>query len=148
MSGDQHDAFESEPGDQAPSIDLDDLLHPEEQRKFRRLCLPTTSVELAELSDVVQMHVHHVEANAVPTTDVESAQRIATALSALLDPTSGEGFTADERALVRGAVEYFLLNDDADDDMIDALGFDDDARVVNSVLRRIDRTEYTINLPT
>lgn len=133
---------------QAPAIDLDDLLHPDEQSKFRRLCLPTTSVELAELNDVVQMHLHHVEENAKPSTDIESAQRIATALQALLDPATGEGFTADERALVRGAVEYFLLNDDADDDLTDALGFDDDARVLNSVLRRIERPDYIVNLPT
>ncbi len=130
----------------APAIDLDDLLHPEEQRTFRRLCMPTSSVDLAELLDVVRMHLAHVKENATPSTDVESAERIATAFEALLDPSGGEGFADDERSLLRGAAEYFLLDADADDDLTDPLGFDDDARVLNSVLKRIGRAEFSIEL--
>ncbi len=127
----------------APSIDLDDLLHPEEQRRFRNLCLPTNSFELAETIQTVRLHIEHVRTHADSKTDVDMAERIATAFEALLDAELG--FADDERALIRGAVEYFLLDDDADGDMEDPVGFDDDARVLNSVLDRIGQPQFKIN---
>ena len=42
--------------------------------------------------------------------------------------------------------EYFLLADDASDDLDDVFGFDDDARVVNSMLDRIGRPQHRIEL--
>ncbi len=125
-----------------PVIDLDALLHPNEQSKFRRLCLPTTSVELTELAGVVEMHLARVKDVGDHRTDIETAERIAGVLTQLLGGTSG--FADDERALLRGAVEYFLMTDDADGDLDDVLGFDDDARVLNSVLERLDRPDLKV----
>lgn len=125
-----------------PVIDLDALLHPNEQSKFRKLCLPTSSVELTELAGVVEMHVVRVKEMGDHRTDIETAERIAAALTELLNGTSG--FADDERALLRGAVEYFLMTDDADGDLEDVLGFDDDARVLNSVLDRLDRGDLKV----
>ena len=62
--------------------------------------------------------------------------------------TSEIDLNDESRSQVRGAVEYFLLTDDADGDMDDALGFDDDARVLNTVLDRIGHPEFAVNLPT
>ncbi len=126
----------------APAIDLDELLHPEEQSRFRRLCLETSSAELAELAGVVQLHVDQVRDVADHRADVETADRIASVLIKVL--TGTKGFAPDERALLRGAVEYFLLTEDADGDLTDVLGFDDDVRVVNSVLDRIEQSEHRI----
>lgn len=127
-----------------PSIDLDDLLHPDEQRRFRALCLPTSSFELAESIETVRLHIDHVRTHATAATDLDMAERIASSFEALLD--ADIGFADDERALIRGAVEYFLLDDDADGDMTDPLGFDDDVRVLNSVLDRINQPDFKIKL--
>jgi uncharacterized membrane protein YkvA (DUF1232 family) len=126
-------------------FDIEDLLHPDEQRRFRRLCIDTSAEELEQMIDVVGIHLDHVRANAGPSTDVETAELVADAATKLL------AFSLDldrrERALVRGAVEYFILNDDASDDLEDVLGFDDDARVLNSVLDRIGRADLKVRLP-
>ncbi len=143
MSDEQSVSSEVDDGP-VPSIDLDDLLHPDEQRRFRALCLPTSSFELADSLETVRLHIEHVRMHATPSTDVDMAERIASSFEALLD--ADLGFAADERALIRGAVEYFLLADDADGDMADPLGFDDDVRVLNSVLDRINQPTFKIDL--
>ncbi|MFT7597344.1 MAG: hypothetical protein ACI8TP_000262 [Acidimicrobiales bacterium] len=125
-----------------PAIDLDALLQPDEQSRFRRLCLATSSEELLELDDVVAMHLDQVKQMADHRTDLETAEEIATALHSLL--SLEVVFGDDERTLVRGAVEYFLLMDDADGDISDVLGFDDDARVLNSVLDRIGQPQLKV----
>ncbi|MGB5759621.1 MAG: hypothetical protein WBM50_22090 [Acidimicrobiales bacterium] len=129
-----------------PTIDLQDLLRPDEQRRFRRLCLATSPEELGQLTTVIDMHLDHIRRDAGPTTDVETAEMIGDALGRLL--RSEIDFDAEARAQIRGAVEYFLLTDDAAGDLEDVLGFDDDARVVNTVLNRIGHSEFAVDLPT
>jgi hypothetical protein len=131
------------PGDE-PIFDLEDLLNPDEQARFRRLCLDTAADELAQLAGVVELHLEHIRNHDNPSTDVETAERIAASLMALL--SSDGAFDAGDRALIRGAVEYYLLADDASGDLDDNLGFDDDARVLNSVLRRINRPDLVVKL--
>lgn len=125
-------------------LDLEDLLNPDEQQRFRRLCLETSADELEQLTAVVELHLSQIEEVESATADKETAKRIATSLNSLV--SSGEDFTATERSLIRGAVEYFLLADDASGDLDDPLGFDDDARVLNSVLDRIGRPKYRVEL--
>lgn len=126
-------------------FDLEDLLHPDEQRRFRRLCIDSSAEELEQLTEVVGIHLDHVRANAGSSTDVETAELVAEAAVKLLD--FSRDFGRRERAMIRGAVEYFILNDDASDDLEDVLGFDDDARVLNSVLDRIGRGDLKVRLP-
>ncbi len=131
------------PGDE-PILDLEHLLNPEEQDQFRSLCLPTTPEDLAALPELVDLHLTQIEAEAGPNADLETAQAIGRSLITLL----GAGLTFDEaqRALIRGAVEYFLMVDDASGDLNDVLGFDDDARVLNSVLDRIGHPQLKVEL--
>lgn len=131
------------PGDE-PILDLEYLLNPDEQDQFRRLCLPTTPEDLAALPEVVDLHLSQIESEAGPNADVEAAQAIGRSLIALL--SAGLTFDDDQRALIRGAVEYFLLVDDASGDLEDVLGFDDDARVLNSVLDRIGQPQLKVDL--
>ncbi len=130
--------------DDEPLIDLEALLNPEEQQVFRRLCLPTSIEELTQLPDVVELHLDHIRTSGEANTDVEMAEAIGTSLTAVL--AEADAFGDHERALVRGAVEYFLLAEDASGDLNDVLGFDDDARVLNAVLSRLDRPQYRIEL--
>ncbi len=130
--------------DDGLALDLEDLLNPDEQRRFRRLCIETSESELEQMGEVVDLHLVQIREAATATTDVETAELVAEAIRKLLSFT--DQFDGSERAMVRGAVEYFILNDDASDDLDDALGFDDDARVLNSVLDRIGRSELRVNL--
>jgi len=132
-----------EPGGK-PTIDLQDLLHPDEQRRFRRLCLATSPEELAELMAVVELHVEQIRENASPATDVDAAALIGDSLCRLL--ASGIDFDDEARAQIRGAIEYFVLTEDADGDFEDVLGFDDDARVLNTALERIGHSEFSVRL--
>ena len=125
-------------------LDLEDLLNPDEQQRFRRLCLQTSAEELVQLTAVVELHLTQIEEVESATADKETAQKIGTSLTNLV--TSGDDFNAEERSMIRGAVEYFLLADDASGDLDDPLGFDDDARVLNSVLDRIGRPQYRVEL--
>lgn len=124
--------------------DLEALINPDEQRRFRRLCLFTDAEQLSQLADTIELHLNQVKANALPATDCEMAEMLADRLQQLVAdaPSLGDA----ERALARGAVEYFLLTSDADDDLADTLGFDDDVRVFNSVARRVGRPNLVIQL--
>jgi hypothetical protein len=127
------------------ALDLEDLLNPDEQRRFRRLCITTTPEELDDLASVIELHVDQVAANAGPATDTDTAELIGRALRDLL--TSGLDFDDDQRSQIRGAIEYFVMTDDASSDLDDVLGFDDDARVLNAMLSRIGHPEYVVELP-
>lgn len=120
-------------------------LNSEERTRFERLCIATTSAELVELSGVVNLHLDQVRDLAVETTDLVTAEQIATALQQVLSAPTG--YAPDERALLRGAVEYFLLADDAAGDIVSPVGFDDDAAVLNTVLIELDRTDLLVNAP-
>ena len=88
-------------------MDLEDLLNPEEQRQFRRLCIATSVEELDEQASVVELHVEQVKEMAEPATDVDTAVLIGDALGRLLG--SGLAFDDDQRAQIRGAIEYFVM---------------------------------------
>ena len=127
-------------------LDIESLLNPEEQVRFRRLCIATPTSELAPLAETITIHLEQVKDRAVPATDIETAEMVASTLLTLL--ATPEGFRAEDRALIRGAAEYFLLDDDAAGDIENVLGFDDDVRILNSVLDQIGRTDLKVELPT
>ena len=128
-----------------PALDLEDLLNPDEQRQFRALCLATTPDELSDLGSVIELHVEQVAANAGPATDIDTAKLIGGSLCQLL--ASDLTFDGEQRAQIRGAIEYFIMTDDASSDLDDVLGFDDDARVLNAMLARIGHPEFAVELP-
>lgn len=122
------------------------LLHPGEWDRFSVLCVETSPTELIDARGRVQRHVGKIESAGGETqpADVETARRIGTALDTAL--TTANRLDADQRALLRGAVEYFVLATDEQDDLGDLLGFDDDARIANGVLRAIGRDDLVIEV--
>jgi hypothetical protein len=120
------------------------VLHTTEMDRFVTLCIATPTEELAGLRLQVQAHLARVreEAESSSVIDLATATRIAIALGQVLDEPDQYG--PDERALLRGAVDYFVQRDDERDDLDHALGFDDDARVVNAVLDALGRADLHI----
>lgn len=51
------------------------------------------------------------------------------------------------RRLIQAAVRYFLIDEDADADLDSILGLDDDAEVMNAVLRHLGHTEWLVAIP-
>ena len=59
----------------------------------------------------------------------------------------GSGTSDKDNRLVQVAVRYFVVEDDADGDLTSVVGFDDDARVLNAILRLLGREELLIEVP-
>ncbi|MDH4148313.1 MAG: hypothetical protein OEY23_24415, partial [Acidimicrobiia bacterium] len=103
----------------------------------------TETTELAGLATRVANYLHEVEtaSHAQPTVDVDLARQVGRSLIELLD---GRHYDATQRALLRGAVEYFVLDDDEQSDLDDVVGFDDDARVFNAVAAALGRDDLVV----
>lgn len=50
----------------------------------------------------------------------------------------------EQRALVRAAIEYFVLSDDVNNDLVAADGFEDDAAVVAAVAAAVGLTDVRV----
>jgi hypothetical protein len=70
---------------------------------------------------------------------VEASQRL---LGTLTEQTPTR-----TRRLVQAAVRYFLIEDDADADLDSILGLDDDADVINAVLRHLGYEDWQVPVP-
>jgi hypothetical protein len=110
-----------------------------ERLRFFELCRPCSNAELRGEVARVEEHLGRVRAaaRADPTIDAAGAARIAGALKELLT----EDWEYEERRLLAGAVAYFVLRDDASDDLDHLSGIDDDARVVRTVSRALGRAD-------
>ncbi len=51
------------------------------------------------------------------------------------------------RRLVQAAVRYFVIEEDADSDLDSILGLDDDADVLNAVLRKLGHHDWVVDVP-
>jgi uncharacterized membrane protein YkvA (DUF1232 family) len=124
---------------------LDGLLHPGEVDRLVAGARTTSPEELRWLSVRVVAHLDQIEATAHDRAqvDVDTARQVAASLIALIDG-GGAALDADGRALVHGAVEYFVLDRDSSSDTDDGLGFDDDARVLNAVLTAVGRADLRV----
>jgi uncharacterized membrane protein YkvA (DUF1232 family) len=125
---------------------LEGILHPGEVDRFVAVARPTIAAELPGLRERVLAHLREVESLAAeqPRVDVDTARRISEVLAQLCEQP--ELFDDQHRALLRGAVEYFVLDHDVRGDTTDVLGFDDDARVVNAVTASLGRPDLRIAL--
>jgi len=101
---------------------------------------------LSEDRDRVAGHVSLMEAasSVSPNIDTELARDIGRALQAML--AEPDQLAYEERRLLAGAVEYFVLTGDSDDDMESPVGLVDDARVTNATARALNREELVVPL--
>lgn len=116
-----------------------------ERVRFLNLCHDTSPEWLEQAREQIGAHLDYLEGAQAINQDVNLilAGRIAQSLDALIALRPEE---AECRALVRGAIEYFTLAGDADDDLSSAKGLDDDARVVSAAARALGHPELEIPL--
>lgn len=123
---------------------VQEILHPDEMNAFAAACTPTDATEFAGLRLRTQAYVAwaRTEAQRRGTVDLDTAVTIGKTLTMLLDEP--DQYDAEERALLRGAVVYFIEADDTANDLTDVIGFDDDVRVLNAVLDALGRQDLLI----
>lgn len=128
------------------ALGIDRLLHPGERDQFLALCVSTSEIELLASRDRIRAHVRALAERAATssTVDIEMAKNVAAAILALLSDT--EHYDAEQRALIRGAIDYFVLTQDNQDDVSDLTGFDDDARITNAVTEALGREDLAIDI--
>lgn len=124
---------------------VEGLLHPNEVAQFTALCRDTPADDFKGEWLRVRTHVARVtEAGAVhPEVDVRSAKRIAKVLDDLMRDVYS--YDDEQRALLRGAIEYFILVGDEENDL-SSMGFDDDAMVTNLVAKALGRQDLQVHL--
>lgn len=78
--------------------------------------------------------------------DPQLARSLAEASLKLLGTLNDD--TPDQtRRMVQAAVRYFVIEEDADSDLGSILGLDDDAEVLNAVLRRLGYHDWVVSIP-
>jgi hypothetical protein len=111
---------------------------------FETLCVPTSAVDLVRLVRRVGTHVDRIAEAALvePNVAVALSLELATGLRALAG--KGSELSPEQRRVAGGAIAYFLLTDDADNDVSSAIGLDDDLEVFNEACRRVGRDDLVI----
>lgn len=97
---------------------------------------------LETLRSQVEEHGARIAA-AGPQADHELGAALVAGAMSLLDAIAA-GCTDIQRRLAQVAVRYFVLDEDGDDDLASAFGFDDDVEVFNAVVERIGFGELAI----
>ncbi|MBW2528935.1 MAG: hypothetical protein JRI23_32465 [Deltaproteobacteria bacterium] len=115
---------------------------------WRRLCAEEP-VPVHELFSEVQRYEQTLDQRAdwdESKVDATLARDLVQASNRLLGTlTSSSPETT--RRLVQAAVRYFLIDEDADADLDSILGLDDDAEVLNAVLRHLGHADWQVAIP-
>jgi hypothetical protein len=110
---------------------LEARLKPDECDTLLDLCVETNAEELLALRSRVDSHLEYLLASDLEAQDDEAAREVALHLQALLERASQ--LDAGQRALARGAIEYFVLSGDERRRDTNPEGLTDDARVAKTV---------------
>ncbi len=104
---------------------------------FKSLCEALPSQEIGRYQTELAAEIEKIRALAAenPMIDLQTAQQLFDWCEALLKRY--EEFDEQQRALVVGAIRYFLLDDDAVNEQSFATGLEDDAKVMNYVLEEL-----------
>jgi hypothetical protein len=101
-----------------------------------------------ELFKDVRAYQHTIKARS-QWRDADVDPTLANALvdaSLKLLATLNEASPESTRRLVQAAVRYFLIEEDADSDLDSILGLDDDAEVVNAVMRHLGHDSWQVEV--
>ncbi len=97
--------------------------------------------EVREYQDALAKRSEWTDDDVDPALARELAEASLRLLGTLSDDTP-----ETTRRLIQAAVRYFVIEDDADGDLDSILGLDDDAEVVNAVLRHLGHDAWLVQL--
>jgi len=119
---------------------------PDEIEVFESLQRTTDITDFPRLIRRVSTHVDRIDEAQLDNASINAklAVSIAGTLTTLME--SARTLDASGRSTLRGAVEYFLLTGDADDDVSSPVGLEDDARVVNHACELLGRPDLVISI--
>jgi ATP-dependent helicase HepA len=108
-------------------------------KAFRKCCRRTSLEELRDCTQPIATRRAQLEqvAAAGHAFDLNSGLLIADRLAVLI--ASADGLDRDQRFLLQGAIEYYLLVDDSEHDVQTERGFDDDLLVLDAVADWIEQ---------
>ena len=119
-------------------------LSPLERVRFLNLCEARSAEMLGDDVDRVEGHVSLLEAAFAVNNlvDVDLGRAVGRTLLALLAKLNRLSY--EERRLLAGAVEYFVLTGDSDNDLASPVGMVDDAKVTNATAEALGRPDLVI----
>ena len=123
-----------------------DLLSPEVDRILREFAVPVKSDGVETLKTEIMCYLDRIVQAQRENEFLNEplARRIGEIGVLLLD--SYHSYTKEQQSFITGAVRYFLLAKDKDNDLHSPLGFDDDAEVMKFVLKSIGRENLMIDI--
>lgn len=106
-----------------------------------------SAAELHALRSDLEHHLEVIDTRSFDfeLLDVDLARRITHAFIELID--GAERFDADQRALLYAGIDYYVLTDDAENDLTSPIGLEDDAAVLNVVCARLGREDLSVPTP-
>lgn len=104
---------------------------------LEKFCRSPIDLPIADLKKHVDSALERLQVytHSVLGPNLNIAHELAERCHYLLDHY--DTYSSDKQALIRGAVRYFVVQHDARDDTLPAVGFDDDIRVINFVLDKL-----------
>lgn len=121
------------------------LLDDEQREVFEKL-LEQEPRPLGELRDEVVAYLMHVRRAAEKSNvvDLEMAEDIAKAARALIRHFRSRRDDEEAQRLIHAAVLYFVMEEDAEEDLASVIGFDDDAEVISAVAVVLDLPDLAV----
>jgi hypothetical protein len=113
---------------------------------YRTLVQPATVDELTQLMGRVRGHLNRLEEASFENefVQVELGRQLVRNYELLV---SDAALLDDrQRACLYGAIAYFLLSDDVEDDLSSPIGLEDDALVFNQACAEIGRSDLVVEL--
>ncbi|HOT29648.1 MAG TPA: hypothetical protein PLU72_15845 [Candidatus Ozemobacteraceae bacterium] len=108
-----------------------------------KLAQPVPEEHLEELREAMRLHLQSAERHLGPAPlNLPLIRRMTEALDTALNAYGSLSET--QRALLVGAIRYFVENEDAANDLDDPFGFDDDLAVINAVLLEIGLSHLSV----
>ena len=113
---------------------------------FKGYCQAYPNDKLNALLENITAHVQELEfaLSRNEFLDIATARRIAEVLEILI--SGYDQYSTEQQAMIAGATQYFIQEQDVEPDTKSILGLDDDVQVINYVLDKIDRSELKVSI--
>jgi len=119
-------------------------LTPNIKMRFDSLCRSPSNINTSMLIEQIHAHIQqiHLALESNEFLDINAAQQGADLLIDLVNHL--DDYSAEKQGFIIGAARYFILDEDNEPDTKSLLGFDDDIKVLNFVLRKLGKSTLEV----